>query len=109
MEHNAVDMTKIEETAIFRRQSILSLLIMQLIMEKVKIYLDTNTILNFFINQSRALKTGVIPIIPEKLKFFIANSDKMEFILSPRTQYSNHLWRSKSVQNAFSLTRLIEE
>jgi predicted nucleic acid-binding protein len=55
-------------------------------MEKLKIYLDTNTIIDFFINQAKALKTGSIPIVPEKLKFFLANADKIEFITSVATE-----------------------
>ena len=55
-------------------------------MEKMKVYLDTNTILDSFINQTKALKTGSTPIIPEKLKFFLANTDKIEFITSIATE-----------------------
>ena len=51
-------------------------------MEKMKIYLDTNTILDFFINQARALKKGEKVLMPEKTKFFIDNLDKLEFIAS---------------------------
>lgn len=51
-------------------------------MDKVKVYLDTNTILDFFINQAKALKKKEQPVIPEKTKFFLDNLDKMEFITS---------------------------
>ncbi len=55
-------------------------------MDKIKVYLDTNTILDFFINQAKALRIGGTPIVPEKLKFFLANTDKIQFITSVATE-----------------------
>lgn len=48
-------------------------------MEKIKIYLDTNTVLDFFINQAKAVKKNEEAITPEKFKFFVENLDKIEF------------------------------
>lgn len=55
-------------------------------MEKMKIYLDTNTILDFFINQAIAVKKGKEATIPEKFKFFVKNLDKIEFYTSILTK-----------------------
>jgi hypothetical protein len=41
-------------------------------MDKIKVYLDTNTILDFFINQAKALKKKEKVMVPEKTKFFLA-------------------------------------
>ena len=55
-------------------------------MEKLKVYLDTNMIIDFFINQTKALREGTPPIVPEKLKFFLANADKINFVTSIATE-----------------------
>lgn len=49
---------------------------------KLKIYLDTNTIIDFFINRAKAIKKGVELVVPEKINFFIENLDKLEFLTS---------------------------
>lgn len=51
-------------------------------MKKIKLYLDTNTIIDFFILQAKAMKKGIKPKVPKKFKFFIKNLDKMEFYTS---------------------------
>jgi len=48
----------------------------------MRVYLDTNTILDFFINQAKALKKKEQPVIPEKTKFFVDNLDKLDFVTS---------------------------
>ncbi len=55
-------------------------------MGKIKVYLDTNTVVDFFIYQAKAARTGELPIVPEKLKFFLENGDKIEFITSVATK-----------------------
>lgn len=55
-------------------------------MEKMKTYLDTNTIIDFFINQAIAVKKGEEATIPEKFKFFVKNLDKIEFYASILTK-----------------------
>lgn len=51
-------------------------------MEKMKIYLDTNTVEDFFINQALAFKGKKPFVMPDKLGFFIDNLDEMNFITS---------------------------
>lgn len=51
-------------------------------MEKMKIYLDTNTVEDFFINQALAFKGKKPFTMPDKLEFFIENLDKMGFVTS---------------------------
>ncbi len=51
-------------------------------MEKMKIYLDTNIVEDFFINQALAFKGKKSFIMPDKLEFFIDNLDKMRFVTS---------------------------
>lgn len=53
---------------------------------KIKVYLDTNTIYDSFVNQAIALKRREEPKIPEKLKFFLENREKVEFITSVVTK-----------------------
>src|SRR3989344_1694464 len=55
-------------------------------MKKIKIYLDTNTIIDFFINQSKAMRKKEDFKMPKKLEFFIDNLDKLEFVTSILTQ-----------------------
>lgn len=55
-------------------------------MDKIKVYLDTNTIEDSFVNQAIALKRGEEPITPEKLKFFLENRERVEFVTSVATK-----------------------
>ncbi|MDI6721067.1 MAG: hypothetical protein QMD85_01660 [Candidatus Aenigmarchaeota archaeon] len=45
---------------------------------KIKIYLDTNTILDFFINQAKYLRTKEEPKVPEKTRFMLDNLERLE-------------------------------
>jgi len=55
-------------------------------MEKLKIYLDTNMVHDFFVNQAKAFK-GKEPFkMPKKLEFFIDNLAKLEFVTSVATK-----------------------
>src|SRR3989344_3705502 len=51
-------------------------------MKKIKVYLDTNTIVDFFINQAKSLREKESFRMPKKLEFFIDNLDKLEFVTS---------------------------
>lgn len=51
-------------------------------MNKIKIYLDTNTIIDFFINQAKSIKRREPFKMPSKLEFFIDNLDRINFITS---------------------------
>ncbi len=51
-------------------------------MNKIKVYLDTNTVLDFFINQAKHFKGKGEPKIPEKMKFMLDNFEKFQFIVS---------------------------
>ena len=51
-------------------------------MEKIKVYLDTNTVQDFFINQALSFKGKKPFTMPKKLEFFIDNIGKMEFVTS---------------------------
>lgn len=51
-------------------------------MDKIKVYLDTNTIQDFFINQAKAFKNKKPFRMPKKLEFFIDNLDDLEFVTS---------------------------
>jgi len=55
-------------------------------MDKIKVYLDTNTVHDSFVNQAIALKRNIPPEIPEKLKFFLENTDKIQFVTSIATE-----------------------
>ncbi len=48
----------------------------------MRIYLDTNTVEDFFINQALAFKGKRAFVMPDKLEFFIDNLDKMDFVTS---------------------------
>ena len=50
--------------------------------DKVKIYLDTNMIHDYFVNQARSIRQGQEPKVPEKFKFILASKEKIEFITS---------------------------
>ncbi len=51
-------------------------------MGKIKLYLDTNTILDFFINQAKYFKNKGELKIPEKTKFMLDNLEKFDFVIS---------------------------
>jgi hypothetical protein len=53
---------------------------------KIKLYLDTNTVIDFFIGQAIAVKKGEEATIPEKFKFFVKNLDRIEFYTSVLTK-----------------------
>jgi predicted nucleic acid-binding protein len=53
---------------------------------KIKVYLDTNIIIDFFINQAKTIKNKVETKIPEKLSFLVNNLDRLEFVTSIITQ-----------------------
>lgn len=55
-------------------------------MERMKIYLDTNTILDFFINEARVIKKKEPPKVPSKFQFLTAKSEEIEFITSILTK-----------------------
>jgi len=55
-------------------------------MDKIKVYLDTNTVHDSFVNQAISLKRNIPPNIPEKLKFFLENTDKIQFVASIATE-----------------------
>ncbi len=50
--------------------------------ERIKIYLDTNLIIDFFINQAIAMRKNIKPKVPNKIKFFFEILDRAEFITS---------------------------
>ena len=51
-------------------------------MEKMKIYLDTNTILDFFVNEAHVLKKKKDARIPNKFQFMIQSREKIVFVTS---------------------------
>lgn len=51
-------------------------------MGKILVYLDTNTVQDFFINQALAFKGKKPFTMPKKLEFFIDNLDKIDFVTS---------------------------
>ncbi len=51
-------------------------------MDKIKLYLDTNMILDFFVNQAMYFKGKQEQKVPEKMKFLLENMDRFEFVLS---------------------------
>ena len=51
-------------------------------MEKLKIYLDTNTIIDFFINEAKTLRKGEKPKIPKKFEFMAEKSTEVDFVTS---------------------------
>lgn len=54
-------------------------------MKKLKIYLDTNMVLDIFTNQTKVLK-GEEPKIPKKYEFMLAHMDKFQFVTSILTK-----------------------
>ena len=51
-------------------------------MHKIKIYLDTNTIIDFFINETKVIKNKEYTRIPNKFQFMTESKEKIEFITS---------------------------
>lgn len=51
-------------------------------MSKIKIYLDTNMILDFFINQAKYFKAKGELKIPEKAKFILENIEDLDIVVS---------------------------
>ena len=49
---------------------------------KLKVYLDTNIVIDFFINQAKGIRRKEKAKIPKKLTFFSKNLDRLEFITS---------------------------
>ena len=49
-------------------------------MDKIKLYLDTNTILDFFINEATRIKGKSDIKVPEKTKFMADNIGRIEFV-----------------------------
>ena len=55
-------------------------------MERMKIYLDTNTIVDFFINSAKSLKKKEELKLPMKYQFFVEKAGEIEFITSLLTK-----------------------
>ncbi len=55
-------------------------------MGKMKIYLDTNTVLDFFINEAKSLKKKEKLDIPSKYRFFIDKVKEIDFVTSILTK-----------------------
>ncbi len=55
-------------------------------MGKLKIYLDTNTIVDFFINSIKSLKKNEELVTPKKYQFFIEKAEEIEFLTSVLTK-----------------------
>ena len=55
-------------------------------MGKMKIYLDTNTIVDFFINSAKSLKRKEELVVPTKYQFFVEKAGEIEFITSLLTK-----------------------
>lgn len=51
-------------------------------MEKLKVYLDTNIIMDFFINEAKTLRKGDDPKIPMKFQFMTEKSTHIDFVTS---------------------------
>ena len=52
----------------------------------MKIYLDTNTILDFFINEAKVIRKGMPAKIPSKFQFLTAKAMEIEFVTSILTK-----------------------
>jgi len=50
--------------------------------KKIRVYLDTNMVLDVFINRARALRKGENVLLPRKYEFMLANKEKIEFVTS---------------------------
>ena len=55
-------------------------------MAKIKLYLDTNMVLDLFINQAKALKGNSDVIEPKKFTFMLDHLDKFDFVTSVLTK-----------------------
>ena len=51
-------------------------------MEKLKIYLDTNIIIDFFINEAKTMRKGHETKIPKKFQFMTEKSVHIDFVTS---------------------------
>ena len=51
-------------------------------MERLKLYIDTNIILDIFISQAKAFRKGSEFTKPKKFEFMLKHSDKIEFLTS---------------------------
>jgi len=51
-------------------------------MSKARIYLDTNTVFDFFINEAKAIRSGDTSKIPSKFRFMLESKGKIEFVTS---------------------------
>lgn len=51
-------------------------------MRKIRVYLDTNMIHDFFVNQAIYVKRKEEPRIPKKFEFIISSKEEIEFITS---------------------------
>lgn len=49
---------------------------------RIKVYLDTNMVLDIFINHAKALKQGEEVLLPKKYEFMLANKGKIKFMTS---------------------------
>jgi len=70
-------------------------------MSKMKIYLDTNTIVDFFINSTRALKKKEKLVTPAKYQFFVEKAAEIEFVTSFLTKTEI----VRELISAFNLTK----
>lgn len=68
---------------------------------KIKIYLDTNTVIDFFINEAKVLKSGGKPKIPEKFRFMISKAEDIDFITSSLTKAEI----VRELASAFNMTK----
>jgi len=55
-------------------------------MERMKIYLDTNTVMDFFINAAKSLKEKKEIKLPKKYQFFASQKEYVKFITSVLTK-----------------------
>ncbi len=51
-------------------------------MSKVKIYLDTNNVLVFFVNEARVIRNKEDVKVPSKFQFMVESKEKVDFITS---------------------------
>ncbi len=54
--------------------------------EKLRVYLDTNMIHDYFVNQARAVKKKEDVVLPSKYKFMVAGKENIEFVTSVITK-----------------------
>ena len=54
--------------------------------EKIKVYLDTNMIHDYFVNQAKALKSKKEAVLPSKYKFMLTEKKRIEFVTSVITK-----------------------